>query len=148
MNSAMAEAASLDDWTNQALAVLQTLVLLVIPLLMAFFAAKRWGRRRFVNWSREALTHANGDQGAHQLVTFSQVTKIATDLSELSTDLSSQHSQLSDDISDRLDVLAELARTTLAASAERDIKVAFIEGGVKQHETRITNLERRDLGRK
>jgi hypothetical protein len=66
-----AQVAALADFITQAEDVGTTIVVLIIPISLSVLAVQRWGKKRTVNWLREALTHENGDGGSAQLATVS-----------------------------------------------------------------------------
>ena len=63
---------------------------LLTPVLLWM---KRRGKKRLVNWARVALTHRNGDEGVHQVLTVVENNLVAAKL----------HASI-DTLSDRLDV--------------------------------------------
>ena len=54
---------------EQVVSVLSSIAIVTGLLTPAFLWMKRRGRKRLVNWARVALTHKNGDEGVHQILT-------------------------------------------------------------------------------
>ena len=73
--------------------VASSLAIIVGLLTPVLLWMKRRGKKRLVNWARVALTHRNGDEGVHQVLTVVENNLVAAKL----------HASI-DTLSDRLDV--------------------------------------------
>lgn len=121
----------------------ETVVVLVIPIFLAFLAVQRWGKRSFVNWLREALTHENGDGGDAQLVSVNSAKEseemIRRSIDGIQAFMSTQHSDLAAEIKSFSVEVKALDRSFAEHVIIENAAIERIERSVERMTDRIMN---------